>query len=441
MSSQSLRAGAAQADITPTTSQFLYGYPHVERMSTGVHDPLYAQALYVTDGNEQAMFIGNDLVWVPKPSVLAVRNRIEEKTGIPARHIIVSGSHTHSGPIVNKSIVTRADSVVPDHDTAYVAMMEDRIVEAAVAAHVNAAPAKIGLARADATGIGTNRHDPAGPSTIDNTPVLVVKDADSDKLRALMVVCAMHPTVMHEDSKLVSGDFPGMTRQYLRQQLGDDVVFVYHMGTAGNQSPRHVTKANTFDEAKRIGGILGQAIIASLDSADCVSDAAVRCSHTMVDLPVRDFPPVDVAETGFKQATERLEHLRSSGAPRTEVRTAECDWFGAEELVTFAKAALSGDVAERVAQLSPTEVPLIAIGDWKFIGWAGEVFVEYGQEIAKADPNAIIITTAGGDLQGYLVTQEGIDKKWYEANNALFQSPASPEKLVEASKQLLNALN
>jgi hypothetical protein len=439
MSSQSLRAGAALADITPTTSQFLYGYPHVERMSTGVHDPLHAQALYVTDGQQEVMFIGTDLIWVPKPCVLKVRQRIEAKTGIPGANILVSGSHSHSAPIVNKSIVCRVDPVVPDHDEKYVELMENGIVEAAVAAHANATAAKIGLTRADATGIGTNRHDPAGPVML-NTPVLVVKDAASDKLRALMVVCAMHPTVMHEDSKLVSGDFPGMTRQYLADQLGDDVVFVYHMGTAGNQSPRHVTNGNTFEEAKRLGDVLGKAIVTSLDSAACVDQAKVECVHAFVDLPLRKFPPVEDAEAGYKQATDRLEHLRTSGAPRTEVRTAECDWFGAEELVTFAKAALSGEIAERAKQLSPCEVPLIRIGDWKFIGWAGEVFVEYGQAIAEADPNAFVITTAGGDLQGYLVTQQGIDEKWYEANNAMFKSPQSAEALVEASKQLLARL-
>jgi len=63
--------------------------------------------------------------------------------------------------------------------------------------------------------------------------------------------------------------------------------------------------------------------------------------------------------------------------------------------------------------------------------------IELGLQIAEADPNAFVITTAGGELQGYLVTQEGIDKKWYEANNAIFKSPESPERLVEASKQLL----
>ena len=35
-----LKAGSSQVDITPTGSQFLFGYPHVARYSTGVHGPV-----------------------------------------------------------------------------------------------------------------------------------------------------------------------------------------------------------------------------------------------------------------------------------------------------------------------------------------------------------------------------------------------------------------
>jgi hypothetical protein len=40
-------------------------------------------------------------------------------------------------------------------------------------------------------------------------------------------------------------------------------------------------------------------------------------------------------------------------------------------------------------------------------------------------------------LQGYLVTQEAIDKNVYEAGNATFKSPDSPRMLVDATVKLL----
>ena len=48
--STALRAGAASAELTPQHSVFLFGYPHVPRYSTGVHDPLETAALYLQGG-------------------------------------------------------------------------------------------------------------------------------------------------------------------------------------------------------------------------------------------------------------------------------------------------------------------------------------------------------------------------------------------------------
>ena len=53
-----LTAGSATADITPDRPQFLFGYPHVRRYSTGVHDPLLSSALFLSDGRTR-------LCWSP----------------------------------------------------------------------------------------------------------------------------------------------------------------------------------------------------------------------------------------------------------------------------------------------------------------------------------------------------------------------------------------
>lgn len=60
--SSTLVAGAAACDITPEGPQFLFGYPHVERMSTGVHDRLLSSALYLSDGRVALLLVANDVV-------------------------------------------------------------------------------------------------------------------------------------------------------------------------------------------------------------------------------------------------------------------------------------------------------------------------------------------------------------------------------------------
>ena len=159
--------------------------------------------------------------------------------------------------------------------------------------------------------------------------MLAVRHRDSRAFLAAMVVCSMHPTVLHEDSTLVSGDFPAMARQYLQEHLlGKDCPVVNHTGPCGNQSPRHVTKANTFDEAQRLGHLLGQSIGKAIETMAFSAEVGLSCERTLVDLPRRTFPPVEQAQSQLDSAVKRLADLRLSGSDPREVRTAECDWFG-----------------------------------------------------------------------------------------------------------------
>src|SRR6185437_5616543 len=259
MPKSNLKAGAASVQITPPIPMFLAGYPHVRRDSTVVHDPLLSSALYLENGPVRVLLIANDVIYVSKASTARCRKLISDSTGIPPEHILISATHTHSGPKTLDPIATEADASVPKTDARFVRLLEDTIITAATRAIANAVPAEAGLAVADATGVGTNRRDPAGAKDL-GVPVLLVGHAQTHRPLAAMLVCSMHPTVLHEDSTLISGDFPAMARQQLqRNVLGDDCVILYHTGPAGNQSPRHVTRANTFEEAERLGTILADA--------------------------------------------------------------------------------------------------------------------------------------------------------------------------------------
>ena len=249
-------AGSAAADVTPADSQFLFGYPHVVRYSTGVHDPLLASALYVSDGTTAVVFVANDVASISKSLAARARGRIAAATGVAAANVMITATHTHSGPVTEKYLSNEADAVVPDPDRRFLARLEDGIVAAAEAARASARPAQLGLAVADGSAVGGNRRDPAGPSN-PRVPVLAARAADDGTPIGVMLVCSMHPTVLHEDSTLVSGDFPAMARQHLQRTTLGGCPVVWHTGPSGNQSPRHVTRGNTFAEAQRLGEASG----------------------------------------------------------------------------------------------------------------------------------------------------------------------------------------
>src|SRR5688500_15840059 len=150
-----LQAGAAVTDLTPRRSVFLYGYPHVARDSTGVHDALQCAALYLRGEGGQALFLANDIIHLTKGITADVRRQITTATGVPGDAIMLTATHTHSGPIVVSHVSNAADTTIPKPDPEYVAWAMQQMVAAAVAAFKAARPAELGCAVARAQGVGT----------------------------------------------------------------------------------------------------------------------------------------------------------------------------------------------------------------------------------------------------------------------------------------------
>ncbi len=282
-----LHAGAAVADITPTDAQFLFGYPHVNRYSTGVNDPLLSTALYLSDGATQAILVANDAIFVPRESAGRVRAAINAATGVPAAHIMLTATHTHSAPKTVEYLSNADDPCVPPVDPGYLRFFEEQMIAAACAAVREARPAQAGLVIADGTGVGTNRRKVSGPAD-PQAPVLLVKTADGQGVIACMVVYSMHPTVLRENSSVVSADFPGAARRALqRSVLPAGCPILYHTGPAGDQSPRHVLRGSSIAEVERLGGLLGKAIARVIPSVVCRADLPLQVSRCFVELPRR----------------------------------------------------------------------------------------------------------------------------------------------------------
>lgn len=431
-----LFAGAGVADITPQDSLYLFGYPHVQRYSTGVHDLLLSSALYLSDGRTPLLFIANDVIFIGKATAQRVRQRIEAATGVPAAHILVSATHTHSGPSTVDYISLAQDPTVPPLDERYMRRFEEGIVAAGIEAVRRAVAAEVGLAVADGSGVGTNRRNPAGPAD-PQVPVLLVRSAAGGRPIACMLVCSMHPTVLREDSTVVSADFPGMARRYLQERLlGADCPVLHHTGPAGNQSPRHVVHGNTLAEARRLGEVLGRAVAEAIGRIRFTAGPELEVRRTFLDLPRRVFPTVAEAERRLEAAAQKLARLRASGAPRQKVRGAEVDWFGAEETLWLARLAAEGRLEPVYRSCLPAEVQIMRIGPWAFVGWPGEIFVEHGLAVKAQVADTYIISLANGELQGYIATEMAAVEGGYEASNAIF-APEAGHKLIEATLELL----
>jgi neutral ceramidase len=56
-----LRVGAGSVDITPPVGTPMAGY-YAERLSKGVHDPLFAKAIVLERGGKKAALVALDLI-------------------------------------------------------------------------------------------------------------------------------------------------------------------------------------------------------------------------------------------------------------------------------------------------------------------------------------------------------------------------------------------
>jgi len=434
-----LVAGAATTNITPLDPHFLFGYPHVERISEGVNDWLLSSALYLANGTNQILFISNDIIYINKASTARIRKEVFQKTGIPSCNIMISATHTHSGPITTDILSSLNDPVVPKVDIKYVHYMEDKIIESACNAFQNATSAKAGFLLADGTGVGTNRHSPTGPLDME-VPALVIKKTNNEFV-ACLLVCNMHPTILHENSKLYSGDFPAYAKEILQKKyLGCECPVIYFTGAAGNQSPRHVTKENTFEEAHRIGNIIAKAVGTKINEGlEYSSEVSILSLQKMVNLPKRQFPKLEFAEKNQKKCLERFEFLKKTSDNAPQIRTAEVDWFGSEELLSLTKLSEEGALEKVYKSCLPAEIQIFKIGSLCFVAWPGEIFIEYELELKKKRDNIFLMTLSNGELQGYMATKEAVDKGYYEASNSLFQYSAG-NILVNETLNLLKTI-
>ena len=74
------------------------------------------------------------------------RREISAKTGVAGRDILISVTHTHSGPKMLDPLATAGDEAAAKTDPPVVRFIEERIVEAACRAVENPTAAEAGLA-------------------------------------------------------------------------------------------------------------------------------------------------------------------------------------------------------------------------------------------------------------------------------------------------------
>jgi neutral ceramidase len=96
-SAGTLRAGVGKADITPRTGYYLGGWTRYDRRAGGQHTRLFSRALVLERDGRKVALVQLDLFMVPAGMVQHIGEALAAR-GFSQENILISASHTHSGP-------------------------------------------------------------------------------------------------------------------------------------------------------------------------------------------------------------------------------------------------------------------------------------------------------------------------------------------------------
>ena len=418
-----LRAGVSIIDISPGTGHELAGYPHNPRYNTGIHDPLFAGCIFLDDGTTKLVFITMDLLFFSKKYVRQSRKRISDLTGIPGKNIMFCCSHTHSGPWCAGRLDFEALEKGLGADMPYVEELQDKLSGLVQEACSNTFEARVGMGKGRCgreQGVGGNRRSKSGLSDPE-VCVLGIKDADNC-WKGCLVIYALHPTVIHSESTVVTADYPGYIRKYLKLTK-PGMVLLFAQGTSGDQSTRFFREGQTFEEACRIGTTIGVEVGRVLDSLEFSSFATLWVESQEIGLELRSLPRKEEAMEKVRKLEAEFKRLQENHAPYVEQRTAEVKLLGAEDILGYVILNEKGIKPELLVDELPVEVQVLGIGDGRIVGLQGEVFVEHGLNIKKGSPfaNTFVIELANGVCPGYVYTRESLREGGYETDTSMLR--------------------
>ena len=142
-----LRVGTSAVKITPPAGTPMAGY-YFARGSEDVIDDLFAKVAVLDDGGTKVALVVCDLITLPRTTVLEARQLIEQQTGIPGSHVMMSATHTHTGPsLARDSVRDNQDGGSGDPARNYTLELPKRIAQAVVEAHGKLTPVTVSYAR------------------------------------------------------------------------------------------------------------------------------------------------------------------------------------------------------------------------------------------------------------------------------------------------------
>jgi neutral ceramidase len=417
------KAGVSRGIITPQDSIWLGGYAARTHPSEGVLADLWVRVLAIQDARgRKAVFITSDLLGFPKKMSDRIRNMIAVRYGLTRSQIILSYSHTHSGPVLSDALINiypldeNQAQVIKDYSTG----LEKQIVELTGDALGKLVPVKI-FSGSGITRFQVNRRNNSEARLTPQTqlngpndyavPVLKVTD-QSGSLLAVIFGYACHATVL--DIYQISGDYPGFAEAELEKaHSGTAAMFFQGAGADQNPLPRRSVAL-----ARQYGKELAAAVERVLSENMKQLDPLLETSYSEIDVPFSEPPSkdsllvVERTKDGYQKqwAVNQLKRLKDYGS---------------------------------LMKSYPYPVEVWRMGSQTIVALGGELVVDYAIELKKLYGQDIIVLGYVNDDMAYIPTEAMLGEGGYEGDTSMIAyglpskwAPGIEEKIIDEVKKL-----
>jgi len=457
-----LQAGVARAVITPPVGiTHAHWGAQTHTRAEGVDLDLWATALALSDGQTQVAIVDLDLIGLPNDLVARTREAITRLTGIPASHVRLSVTHTHSAGSLAPGWFPEGQEMIPAH----VAALPDRIAGAVWEAQRNLRPARIAAGKGRSN-VGVNRRiwledqkrivlGRNWEGFVDHEMIVARIDDEAERPIAVLVNYACHPTIMAHLNALVTPDYPGALKRTVEEIVGGKCLFL--QGAAGNVHPKETYSSRSADYRK-VGQILGleaakvaleletlpkverlERVLESgaelgmyVDEPGPEPDGTVRVAHRTVHLPLVELPSVEEAQADYERKAADLAAARASG-DEERIR-----WTSM--LAKRAQGRLGMCRAYHGKGTAPLDAQAIRIGRLALACIPGEPFAEIGVGVRERSPFAA--TMFSGYSNGgfsYIPMRRDYELGGYGVWNSPV-GPGAAEHLIDEVAALLREL-
>ena len=431
----SVKVGLSEEIITPPVGVPMAGYAR-KGVSTGVHDDLFARSLVIEAADKTPVVMMTlGIINFGFEFQEKIRARINAVTGIPPDHILISCTHTHSGPDIGGA------------GQPYIDLVIDRAAKSAVDAWQKRIPGRVGTGAAVVLELGRNDRRMEYGGLHPDPEVGLIKVEDSrGKLLGVAFNYGCHPSTLSLHNLEFTEDWPYYAIQHIKKALGKDVWAAFFQSAQGDVKVGYTAELSAvgaempirnFWYAEVKGKQMAAAVAQALPGIATSANPDIRVASGFIDLPLRDSYPMTAKEAEVWSATAQ-KNLKEAEAKGAELGKRVLDKYKVDVFLS----GLAVDCA-RWVEKNPNPAPVrakqfaVRLGDGVFVTFPCEVFSEIGLKVKQRSPleKTFVFGVAGG-MGGYIPTADEYKEGGYTVTMTRY-SPKCEDVLINSSLELI----